>query len=270
MSLPLSRHARAFGRSATISTALLGLALTAAPATATEPAFAQAAPDAFAPQLPWASVSDVLAATLETRALAGSPAAASAATATPVAPPAPAPEPEPEHRVFATVAGLELLEPSTEIAAIGFHEGSTQGLPLHPVGKVLSNEGRMTSPEDVAGPDYRILASRGRGVGASTAVDIAMSEDLPVHAVVSGTVVNVSDYSLYGRTNDVLIEIVPEGYADVKVQVFHVRHAQVAVGDQVVAGETVLARPRQLPFGSQIDRHVGKAGPHVHIQVVGA
>lgn len=269
MSLPLLAHARAVVRSATIAALALGIVgVTALPAAAAE-SHPSATADTVAPQLPWASVSDVLAATLETQKLVGAPSAALAAD-DPVAPPVPEPVAESEHRIFATVAGLELREPSTEIDVIGFHEGSTKGLALHPVGTVLSNESRMTAPEDVEGPDYRILASRGRGVGASTAVDIAMAEDVPVHAIVSGTVVTVSDYSLYGTTNDVLIEIVPAGYNDVKVQIFHVRAPQVQVGDQVVVGETVLAHPRQLPFGSQIDRHVGWAGPHIHVQVVRA
>lgn len=264
MSLSFVRHARVVGRSATISAMLLGLAIPAFPAAAAEAVFRPAVPsaDAFAPGLPWASVSDVLAATLQGQKVA-TPAPARRTA------PAAAPAPAPELRVFATVDGLELLEPSTEIEALGFHEGSTQGRSLHPVGRVVSNESRMTAPADVAGPDYRILASRGRGVGASTAVDIAMAEDVPVQSLVSGTVVSVSEYSLYGRTSDVLIEIVPAGEDDVKVQIFHVRAPQVAAGDQVVAGETVLAHPRQLPFGSQIDRHVGKAGPHIHVQVVG-
>lgn len=264
MSLSFRRHARALGRSATISAMLLGLAIPAFPAAAAEPIFRSGLPsaDAVAPQLPWASVSDVLAATLQgQKAAKPAPARVTAA--------APAPLPATDLRVFATVDGMELVEPSTEIDAIGFHEGSTQGRDLHPVGRAVSNESRMTAPADVEGPDYRILASRGRGVGASTAVDIAMAEDVPVHSLVSGTVVSVSEYSLYGRTSDVLIEVVPAGRDDVKVQVFHVRAPQVAAGDQVVAGETVLAHPRQLPFGSQIDRHVGKAGPHIHVQVVG-
>lgn len=259
MSFPLHVHARALVRSATISLLLVAFALPSTPAAAQSVPSGPA--DAVAPQLPWTSVSDVLAATLQEQ---------KQAAATPAARPAPAPAPAPEERrVFATVDGLELREPSTDILAIGFHEGSTQGRPLHPVGRVVSNESRMTAPADVEGPDYRILASRGRGVGASTAVDIAMDEGVPVHAMVDGTVVSVSDYSLYGRTTDVLIEIVPDAAPTSKVQVFHVREPKVAAGDRVT-DETVIATPRLLPFGSQIDRHVGRAGPHIHVQVVGA
>lgn len=264
MSFPLHVHARAVVRSATISVLLLAFAIPSLPAAAVPAAVftPETGPaDAVAPQLPWTSVSDVLAATLLGQK--------AATTAVAEVEPAPAPEPASEHRVFATVDGLELREPSTEILEIGFHEGSTQGRSLHPVGRVVGNESRMTAPADVEGPDYRILASRGRGVGASTAVDIAMDEGVPVHGMVTGTVVSVSDYSLYGRTTDVLIEIVPDAAPTTKVQVFHVRDPQVAAGDRVTE-DMVIASPRLLPFGSQIDRHVGHAGPHIHVQVVGA
>lgn len=265
MSLParLSRHARVAVRSATISVVVLGLVLPATVAAAETPfGPTGASVDALAPALPWTSVSDLVAATLQE---ASPTAAAVGAAATRDA----AAEPASPHRVFATVDGVELREPSTRVDELGFHEGSSQGLSLHPVGRVIGNESRMTAPADVDGPDYRIMASRGRGVGASTAVDIAMAEDVPVHAMVAGTVVTVSDYSLYGRTNDVLIEIVPAGRTDLKVQIFHVRDPKVVAGD-VVTPDTVIALPRQLPFGSQIDRHVGHAGPHVHVQVVRA
>lgn len=262
-------HARVAVRSATISLLLLAFTIPSLPATAAESTFTPAVPpaDAVAPELPWASVSDILAATLESQK-ATAPTVV-VADAKPAAAPAPAPAPTPAHRVFATVAGMELREPSDRVLALGFHEGSTQGRELHPVGRVVSNESRMTAPTDVEGPDYRILASRGRGVGATTAVDIAMDVDVPVHGMVEGTVVSVSDYSLYGRTTDVLIEIAPDAAPGTKVQLFHVREPKVAPGDRVTP-ETVVAYPRQLPFGSQIDRHVGKAGPHVHVQVVGA
>lgn len=271
MSLALPSRVRTAVRSATIAVVALAGTLPASTAAAQTPTGVEPV-DASAPQLPWVSVSDVVAATLEAAAPAP---ATSPAAAAPVAPaaepaePAAATEPRPAPAVFATVDGIELREPSPHVELYGFHEGSTQGRSLHPVGRVIGNESAMTPPADVEGPDYRIMASRGRGVGASTAVDIALAADRPVHAMLAGTVVSVSDYSLYGSTNDVLIEIAPAGRTDRKVQVFHVREPKVAVGD-VVTSDTVIAFPRQLPFGSQIDRLVGKAGPHVHVQVVGA
>lgn len=258
MSLSLSLRARWAVRTATAAT-------TAAVLTAALSTSAVAAEETSEPTVatPWISVSDVLADSLA-RMSENAPVAPASGTAATL--PAPAEDP----RILATVEKVELYEPSTRLSAIGFHEGSTRGLALTPVGELLSNGSRMNAPEDREGPGYHIMSSRGRAAGASSAIDLAMPVDEQVLSVVSGTVRSVSRYALYGATSDVLIEITPDGRPDLNVQIFHVRDVTVSAGDRVVAGETPIALPRQLPFGSQIDRIVGYAGPHVHVQVLRA
>lgn len=254
MSHAVSRRARWAVRTATAAGTAVLLAVPTAASAAELPA----------PPTPWLSVSDVLAATLERASAPPAPEPAPVAKK-----PAAEPKPAPKPRILATVEGVEIVEPSTRMAAIGFHEGSSRGLPLTPVGKLRSNQTRMNAPEDRKGPEYHLMPSRGRSAGASSAVDLAMPKNEPVLAVATGTVRSVSPYSLYGTTPDLLIEITPAGRPGLNVQVFHVRDAKVAPGDKVVAGETVLAaKPRQLPFPSQVDRYVGHAGPHVHVQVL--
>lgn len=254
MSTPLAQ--RVLGRVRTATAVAATGALVAIPAVASASSPTEAAAD----PTPWTSVSDVIAQSLHRMQAAGTEIT-----------PAPAPEPEPEQpEVFATVEDeVELLEPSTELLEIGFHEGSTASLPMSPVGEARVNESWIETPEATDGPEFAIMASRGRGVDPTTAVDLAMPADHEVASIVTGTVVSVNHYSLYGETPDVFIEIAPTGRPDLKVQMFHLRDVSVQVGDEVVAGETlVAASARQLPFGSQIDRHVGEAGPHVHVQVV--
>lgn len=258
MSTALPRHVRRALRASVAAATVLALGI---------PGIAQAAPpvSASAPDTPWTSVSDVLAESLQRMQ------AASARAEVVPASPAPAPPPAPAPRVLATVDGVELVEPSTSLSAIGFHEGATTATALTPVGRAVANDSWIDTPPTTDGPDYRIMPSRGRDAGPTTAVDLALPEAEQVRSVVTGTVVNVQQYALYGETTDLLIEIVPEGHTDLKVQLFHMRDARVAIGDRVTAGETVVAdHPRQLPFGSQIDRFVGHAGPHVHAQVVRA
>lgn len=192
-----------------------------------------------------------------------------AATVKPVAP-APAPEPAPAApKRLATAAGVELVTVSPEASVHGFHEGSTRSLEMTPVGVAGANERGITLPaNDDAGVEYVIMASRGRATSPTSAVDIALAEGHDVTSPVTGTVVDVSRYALYGNTSDVMIRIQPDANPDVHVTVFHVVDPTVQAGDKLTAGETVLAAgPRALPFGSQIDRFVGAAGPHVHIQV---
>jgi biotin carboxyl carrier protein len=114
---------------------------------------------------------------------------------------------------------------------------------------------------------YTVLASRHRAGAATSAVDISMVHGEEVVSPVTGTVTAVSPYSLYGRTPDVIIEIVPEDRPDQVVRAMHVEGVDVAVGDRVEAGETTLAASaRQLPFASQIDRFAGRH-PHLHLEV---
>lgn len=208
------------------------------------PLAAQARPEPPARPDPYVGVGDVVAASLD-----------NVRPATPPAPPevqveatdeaAPAP--------LAVVGGVELVSPSPDALIHGFHEGSTKSHALEPV-------------ED--GAEHVVMPSRGRSTPPTSAVDVAMEEGIEVLSPVSGTVVEVSDYSLYGNTPDVLISVRPDDNPDLVVRIFHVVDAAVAVGDPVVAGETVVAASsRQLPFGSQIDRFSGATTPHVHIQV---
>lgn len=260
MSTPLPQRVRLAVR--TTTAVVLGAAVIAVPTTAMADQSASKAPT---DPTPWTSVSDVIAQSLQRMEAAGgdiqpAPAPESSATA----------EPAPAPSVFATVDDeVELVEPSTQMEAIGFHEGSTASLELSPKGEAAVNRSWIDTPAATDGPQYAIMASRGRGVGPTTAADLAVPAGTEVASIVTGEVVSVNHYSLYGETPDVFIEIAPEGRPDLKVQMFHLSDVTVEVGDQVVAGETVVAgSSRTLPFGSQIDKHVGHAGPHVHVQVV--
>ena len=183
--------------------------------------------------------------------------------------PVPAPAPEPAPFRLAPVANVELVTVSPEAEAHGFHEGSTNSLELTPLGEAVTDQRGIALPEAAAdGVDYIVMASRGRATSPTSAVDIALAEGIEVASPVTGTVLDVSRYALYGKTSDVMVRIRPDSNPDVLVTVFHLVDPTVGPGDAVVAGETVIAGgPRALPFGSQIDKFVGHAGPHVHVQV---
>lgn len=181
--------------------------------------------------------------------------------------PVPAPDPGPQR--LAEVHGVELFSPSPKALAHGFHEGSTNSAELVPVGVADDNPRGISLPKKAKdGVRYVVMPSRGRSAGATSAVDVAMDEGVEVKSPVSGTVVDVSTYALYGRTNDVMMRIRPASNPDVLVVLFHLVDPAVGAGDEVEAGATtVAAGARPLPFSSQVDRWAGKAGPHVHIQV---
>ena len=182
------------------------------------------------------------------------------------APPAKAPEePGPEESavrspaVIARVQGVDVLDVTTRTLAIGFHEGATRSLALEPV---------LDVPDGT--PTPVVMGTRGRGTAATSAVDIAVPENAPITAPVSGTVVEANEYALYGSSSDFLITIAPEQAPHLRIRLFHLEAPKVSVDDTVVAGETVIAeRSRVLPFSSQIDRLTGRRAPHVHLQADG-
>jgi hypothetical protein len=173
---------------------------------------------------------------------------------------------------FATFGGLDLYLPSETPVVVGFHEAATdEALTMEPVGETKSNDNttKFEPGGDEDGAPYRVLASRGRAHAATSAVDVVMRDDDPVHSPVSGTVTDVRPYVLYGGHRDVRLEIAPADAPELRIVMIHIDDVEVAAGDDVVAGETVLAgTARPFPFGSQIDRFTEPdRWPHVHIEV---
>lgn len=176
------------------------------------------------------------------------------------------------------VSGIRLLVPSMETAVVGFHEAAMPGaLEMASVAPLAANHNPRPMPtieetqaEQVA--PVMVLPTRARGQPPSTAVDIAVPAGEEILAPLGGTVTAVLPYELYGSHPDVRIEIQPTGRPDLRVILIHVDDVSVEVGDELRAGETrVAGTALHLPFESQIDRfaeeEVGRALPHVHIEV---
>jgi hypothetical protein len=155
---------------------------------------------------------------------------------------------------FATVAGEPLVLARDVAVTVGFHEsGDPRALPLEPVGTPTENlnAARFIPPAPSGDNDYLVLPTRRRAGAPTSAVDLRMDSGVPVVAPVTGIVQTVATYTLYGRTPDVLVEIVPEGRPDLLVRMLHIEAVQVSEGVEVEAGATVIAgTSRQLPFRS--------------------
>jgi murein DD-endopeptidase MepM/ murein hydrolase activator NlpD len=183
------------------------------------------------------------------------------------------PEPDVPTPPLATFGGLALHLPTERPIIVGFHEASTpEALEMGPTGRLEENENttKFEPPEEVEeGTDYLVMASRGRPRAATSAVDVVMHVNDPVLSPVSGTVTDVRTYHLYGAHEDYRIEIAPDDAPELRLVLIHLDELEVAEGDEVRAGETVLAgTARPFPFSSQIDRYTEpKRWPHVHIEV---
>jgi murein DD-endopeptidase MepM/ murein hydrolase activator NlpD len=155
--------------------------------------------------------------------------------------------------VFAQVEGLELRLPSPDVITHGFHQALS----------------RASLAMEAVGDEQHLLPSRGRGTPATSAVDIVLVDDDPVRSPVTGTVERTERFHVYGEHPDRRIVIAPDDAPELRVVVLHVTGVEVAPGDRVEAGDTVLAAgARRFPFRSQVDDVTAPdAWPHVHLEV---
>lgn len=175
---------------------------------------------------------------------------------------------------LATVSGmaLTLVLPAAkkDITSIGYHQAyNVRALSL--IAKTASI-GQATTQAVAAAvrsgdkPAF-VMTARGRGSALDSAVDIVLKAGTVVKSPVTGQVLEVVPYLLYGRINDVRVEIIADGYPAFKVAVVHIDKPTVTAGQKVEAGVTPLATVRPLGISSQIDQYLGEAVTHVHIQV---
>jgi hypothetical protein len=171
---------------------------------------------------------------------------------------------------FAMVDDLALTVPHRNPITVAFHEASrVEALEMTPVGRLQVNDNttRFQPPADTAGPDYRVLSSRGRAAAATSAVDIVVPLGDSITAPVTGRITQVTEYPLYGQIRDWRVEIAPQGRPDLAVVVIHLLRPSVSVGDSVTAGRTPLGVVRLLPFDSHVDYASDEKQPHAHIEV---
>ena len=105
-----------------------------------------------------------------------------------------------------------------------------------------------------------------------TSIDVGAKAGTTVYAPVTGTVVKVTNYDLYGYVPDVKIQIQPEGHPELDVVVLHQYDPQVKAGDKVEGGVTPISSVRdiakdltdvQLGFFTAAD----DPGNHSHVEV---
>lgn len=186
---------------------------------------------------------------------------------------APPPFPVGPSRLFARHDAMHLFTPSADPVHVGFHEAAYPvALGMIPLGRALANDNGgkyQLPPFTPTDQKYMVLSSRGRAHHPTSAVDIVMRPGEPVRSVVTGMVVEVKRYALYGRYPDGMIRIRSAEDNGKIVSMLHMTGLKVHVGQQVLAGETIVAdTATSFPFLSQIDYYVGgEPRPHVHIEV---
>lgn len=193
----------------------------------------------------------------------------------------PAPDPTP---IFASYRSLQLRLPValTDLTEVGFHQASYayamhMSTPLteadnsdtrdaHSTGRDISKQPVGASAE-LQGSFIRMWRSRpGK---PDTASDVGAPPGSDVYSPVSGTVVKIKRYKLYGKYDDFEIHIQPKGWTDIDLVIIHTTDLSIAVGDTVSAGVTRIAAVRKLSdrVHHQLGDYTGDGGDHVHVQI---
>jgi hypothetical protein len=104
-----------------------------------------------------------------------------------------------------------------------------------------------------------------------SSVDVGALAGTDVYAPVSGTVVKIKTYSLYGLIDDYEIHIQSPEHPELDIVMLHIEDLSVEVGDRVYGGGTRIAAVRNI--GDVIDNNLsnftasGDPGNHCHVQV---
>ncbi len=221
----------------------------------------------------------------ETEATLDIPAPGTAASATAVSATTQPESRDPLTPVFASYRSLQLYLPVLEadLTEIAYHQASgDRALPMISLipdadpGAVANKQGTDRTapgpdeavPTVIGGEAIRMWRSNRRGA-PDTAADIGALPGSPVYAPVSGTVLEVKTYQLYGKHEDIEIHIQPAGWPEIDLVIIHVTDPTVAAGDRVVGGVTRIASVRLLSdrVNHQLADYTPDAGDHIHMQL---
>lgn len=116
---------------------------------------------------------------------------------------------------------------------------------------------------------YFILKGTGRVVAETGAVDIGAAPGTPITSPVSGVVAAVKTYKLYGKYDDVQVDIRPKGTSGLTLSILFLEDPSVSIGQTVEEGKTQLGKVRapQGDLGAQLAAYTHDTGSHVHLQV---
>ncbi|HEY5540054.1 MAG TPA: hypothetical protein VIL41_01220 [Coriobacteriia bacterium] len=177
---------------------------------------------------------------------------------------------------------LHLPIPLAKLTEIGFHQASyayalRMKTPMKNANLAEAAKNKSTGRDMSKQPTglgavmtgYVIRMWRNRPGRPDTAADVGALAGTTVLAPVSGIVVKIKPYLLYGKYPDYELHIHPDGTSGLDLVMIHLTGLSCAVGDHVDAGVTPVAKVRKLSnkFHDQLADYTKSPGDHVHIQV---
>jgi hemolysin type calcium-binding protein len=176
-----------------------------------------------------------------------------------------------EAPAFGEAFGVTLFAVADKVVGVGYHESLfSTAQQIHPFGHILRNDDeRFLQPPDTEGPDYAVMASRGRTAAPATSADVVVQgHGVPVLSPVTGTVVGVVRYSLYCQALDWELVVRPDWNQGAIVIMLHFSSPTVKAGDRVVASVTRVGTSwgNDSPT-AQENRYFPEPYPHLHVEV---
>lgn len=191
----------------------------------------------------------------------------------------------PPTPIFAAYRGLKLRlpVPVARLTELGFHQAAypyalrmTTPLPDAKLSEAGNRQGTgRDATSQPTGEDAVLVGKvlrmwRPRPGRPDTAADVGGRPGTKVYSPVTGTVVKIKTYKLYGKWSDFEVHIRPDGYPQVDLVMIHVTDLTVKQGARVEAGVTQVASIRKLSdkVNEQLaDYMKGGGGDHVHMQL---
>ena len=191
------------------------------------------------------------------------------------------PDPTP---IFASYRSLQIRLPVSvkDLTEVGFHQAAYpyarhMSTPLTEADNSDAKDAHGTGREASTQPTGAdavlegkfIRMWRARPGEPDTACDVGAPPGADVYAPVSGTIVKIKEYKLYGKWDDYEIHIQPKGWPDLDLVMIHVSDLSAEVGDEVVGGVSRIAAIRKLStkVHHQLRDYTGDGGDHTHIQL---
>lgn len=193
----------------------------------------------------------------------------------------PNPDPTP---IIATRRKLDLRLPvrTESLTELGFHQASydyalSMDTPL-PFADMTKAKKEKSTHRDLSkqqeGPravltGKALVMWRSRPGRPDTAVDVGAKPGSDVLAPVTGTVVKVKKYKLYGKYDDYEIHIRPTGFAGIDCVMIHIADVSVKPGATVAAGVSRIGAIRKLSHRErlQLGNYTRGGGDHTHVQL---
>jgi hypothetical protein len=178
-----------------------------------------------------------------------------------------------ERPAFVRLKDRNLLLPvaARNVTVIAYQPLSdSRAVPFTPIGEQLNANALVRFFRNLFSGEPAVryyLLDGGKGEPTSSVL-VGAPPGSPVTAPVSGIVTAVKQYKLYGKYEDVQIDIRPEEMSSITLTLLFIDEPAVTIGEVVTAGKTQLGKVRECPeqLGAALSPYTHDSGSHVYMQ----